>query len=121
MTCLLRRKRLSTRALTAAALLLSLGLQADAAYAAQAADVDGQARLRTRSLAASCAHCHGTDGQAAQGQAMVKLAGLPADYMLAQLLAFRNGTRPATIMHQLAKGYTPEQLSAIATYFASQK
>ena len=118
MTCLLRRERRSTRALTAAALLLSLGLQA---HAAHAADVDGQARLRTRSLAASCAHCHGTDGQAVQGQAMVKLAGLPADYTLAQLLAFRNGTRPATVMHQLAKGYTPEQLSAIATYFASQK
>ena len=115
MTCLLRRKRRSTPALTAAALLLSLGLQA------HAAETDGQARLRTRSLAASCAHCHGTDGQAVQGQAMVKLAGLPADYTLAQLMAFRNGTRPATVMHQLAKGYTPEQLSAIATYFASQK
>ena len=120
MTCLLRRKRRSTRALAAAAALLSLGLQAHAAHAAAAADTDGQARLRTRSLAASCAHCHGTDGQAVQGQAMVKLAGLPAD-TLAQLLAFRNGTRPATVMHQLAKGYTPEQLSAIATYFASQK
>ena len=115
MSCLTRRERRSTLVSAAAALLLNLGLQA------HAAEADGQARLRTRSLAASCAHCHGTDGQAVQGQAMVKLAGLPADYTLAQLMAFRNGTRPATIMHQLAKGYTPEQLAAVAAYFATQK
>ena len=118
MTYLLRRKRRSTLALAATGWVLSL---ATFAHAAQSADSDGQARLRTRSLAASCAHCHGTDGQAVQGQAMVKLAGLPADYTLAQLMAFRNGTRPATIMHQLTKGYTPEQLASIAAYFAGQK
>ena len=104
----------SARSFACATLLLSW-LQASAA------DPDGQAQLRTRSLAASCAHCHGTQGQALPGQAMVKLAGLPADYMLSQLLAFRNGSRPATIMHQLSKGYTPEQLAAIAAYFAAQK
>jgi sulfide dehydrogenase cytochrome subunit len=34
---------------------------------------------------------------------------------------FKAGKRPATIMHQLAKGYTDEQLADIAGYFAAQK
>ena len=72
-----------------------------------------------RSYAATCANCHGTNGHA-QG-AMVALAGLPKAHILTQLKAFKDGTRPATIMHQLAKGYTDEQLDLIATFFAAQK
>jgi cytochrome c553 len=76
--------------------------------------------LRQRALAATCANCHGTDGRAiAQGE-LPSLAGLPKAYLLEQLAAFRDGRRPATVMHQLTKGYTPEQLDAIATWFAAQ-
>ena len=78
-------------------------------------------RLRTRALAATCAQCHGTDGHAVPGEALVRLAGLPKDYMLNQLLAFRTGQRPATIMHQITRGYSQEQLEEVATYFAAQK
>jgi cytochrome c553 len=78
-------------------------------------------RLRTRSLAATCAHCHGTDGRAVQGQPLVHLAGLQQDYILTQLMAFRSGQRPATIMHQITKGYSLEQLETLAKYFAAQK
>jgi cytochrome c553 len=34
---------------------------------------------------------------------------------------FKTGVRPATIMHQLAKGYTDEQIEALAAYFSAQK
>ncbi len=95
---------------------LSLLLLAPAA--AWSAD---QQRLRTRALAATCAQCHGTDGRAVEGQALVRLAGLPKDYTLTQLLAFRTGQRPATIMHQITRGYSQEQLDAVATYFAALK
>lgn len=77
--------------------------------------------LHTRSLAATCANCHGTDGKAVQGTAMTQLAGLPRDYIVAQMQAFRDGKRPATVMHQLAKGYSNEQIDALATYFAGKK
>ncbi|MEF7612529.1 c-type cytochrome [Aquincola sp. MAHUQ-54] len=83
------------------------------------AQVDAQA-LRVRSLAASCAACHGTDGQAAAGGEMPRLAGLPADYFAAQMLAFRSGARPATVMHQISKGYSDEQVRALAGYFAAR-
>ena len=43
------------------------------------------------------------------------------DYMLTQLKAFKGGTRPATIMHQLSKGYTNAQIAQLADYFAARK
>jgi cytochrome c553 len=78
-------------------------------------------RLRTRALAATCAQCHGTDGHAVAGEPMVKLAGLPRQHLLTQLMAFRTGQRPATIMHQITRGYSQEQLEELSTYFAAQK
>jgi cytochrome subunit of sulfide dehydrogenase len=74
-----------------------------------------------RSLAATCANCHGTNGKAFEGSAVVSLAGMPKDYIVLQMKAFKDGTRPATIMHQLAKGYTDAQIDQIAGYFAAQK
>ena len=35
--------------------------------------------------------------------------------------AFKEGTRPATVMHQLSKGYTDDQIDRISTYFAALK
>ena len=77
--------------------------------------------LQMRSLAATCATCHGTEGKAVEGAGMAQLAGLPKDYIVAQMQAFQNGTRPATVMHQLTKGYSNEQIDALAAYFANKK
>lgn len=71
-----------------------------------------------RSLAATCFTCHGTDGRSVGG-VPPSLAGQNRDYLLKQLQEFRDGKRPATIMHQHAKGYTDEQLNLIAGYFAA--
>jgi cytochrome c553 len=49
------------------------------------------------------------------------LAGKNKDEMTKTLLAYKAGTKPATIMHQLTKGYSDEQLTQIAGYFAAQK
>jgi cytochrome c553 len=69
-------------------------------------------------LAANCANCHGTTGNA-KG-AMPSLAGQPKAQIVEQMKAFRDGKRPATIMHQLAKGYTDPQIEAIADHFSRQ-
>lgn len=69
-------------------------------------------------LAANCANCHGTVGKASG--AMPNLAGQNKAYMVEQLRAFRDGKRPATIMHQLAKGYSDAQIEAIAEHFSRQ-
>jgi cytochrome c553 len=71
-----------------------------------------------RYVAANCANCHGTVG-IAKG-AMPSLAGLKREYIVEQMRAFRDGKRPATLMHQLAKGYTDPQIEAVAEFFARQ-
>lgn len=71
-------------------------------------------------LAATCTACHGARGNPA-GNVLPSLAGQPKEALLAKLKAFKEGSRPATIMTQLAKGYTDEQLEQIATWFAAQK
>jgi cytochrome subunit of sulfide dehydrogenase len=93
--------------------ILLSGLLVAGAQAQTAAD------LPTRSLAATCAACHGTDGRAVGGAGMSSLRGLDRQYLQSQLTAFREGTRPATVMHQIAKGYTPEQIDQLAAYFAA--
>ncbi len=77
--------------------------------------------LNARSLAATCANCHGTDGRSVEGAAVPSLAGMPKAYMMAQMKAFKDGTRPATIMHQLSKGFNDQQVETIATYFSALK
>ena len=72
-----------------------------------------------RSLAATCANCHGSNG-AARGEMKV-LAGVPAAATLAKMAAFKSGALPATVMHQIAKGYSDEQVALLAGYFAAQK
>jgi sulfide dehydrogenase cytochrome subunit len=80
-----------------------------------------QEQLYVRSLASSCAQCHGTDGHAPPGAPIASLAGMPRDYLLTQLQAFKAGTRTSTIMQQLARGYSDAQLQQLASYFAAQK
>ncbi len=80
-----------------------------------------QQTLYTQSLAATCANCHGTHGKGVKEGSVPGLAGLKADYIEAQMQAFKSGARQATIMHQLAKGYSDEQIRLLATYFSSQK
>jgi cytochrome c553 len=93
-----------------AAALLALA----AAAAAQAPDA-----TLARNLAATCTNCHGTNGVSQGGTA--SLAGMPRDAMVRTMQEFKSGTRPATIMHQLANGYSDEQVALIAGWFAAQK
>jgi len=80
-----------------------------------------QDMVASRNLAAACAICHGTHGKPAPNAPLIPLAGLPRDHIAAQMRAFRDGKRPATVMHQIAKGYTDPQIDAMAAWFAAQK
>ena len=72
-----------------------------------------------RNLAATCANCHGTNGNA-RGD-MKPLAGVAAGKIVAMLTDYKSGNPPATIMHQIARGYTDEQIKLIADYLAAQQ
>ncbi len=71
-----------------------------------------------RSWAATCTGCHGTNGYSEGG--MPTLAGLDKLAIINAMNEFKAGTRPATVMHQHAKGYSDAQIERIAAYFAAQ-
>jgi sulfide dehydrogenase cytochrome subunit len=94
-----------------AALVAALG-------AAHAAGQGSDPNL-ARSLAATCANCHGTNGVSVGP--VDSLAGIPKDEIVRKMQDFKSGAKPATVMHQLAKGYTDEQIQLLAGWFAAQK
>jgi cytochrome subunit of sulfide dehydrogenase len=85
------------------------------------AQAQSKEALYTRSLAATCANCHGTDGKVVQGSTVTSLAGLDKSYFVAQMAAFKTGARPATVMHQISKGFNDAQIESLAGYFSAQK
>ena len=96
--------------------LAALGMLSTYGVCASAQTIDP---TQVRGWASTCATCHGTAGIAQPG--MESLAGLNKDEMLKKMMDFKTGKKPATLMHQLAKGYSDEQLQALAGYFAALK
>ena len=76
--------------------------------------------LHARANAAMCANCHGSEGHTVKDSAVPSIAGLPRDYMVQQMHAFKDGSRPATIMDQITKGLSEAQITSLADYFAAQ-
>jgi sulfide dehydrogenase cytochrome subunit len=97
---------------------MSRSIAVAAAFAA--ASFSAYAQENPRNLASACAICHGTDGKAVTKD-VIPLAGLPREHIASQMRAFRDGQRPATVMHQIAKGYSDAQIDAMAAWFAAQK
>ncbi len=98
--------------------MFTLAAVAAAVAALQSGAADAQDGNLARNLAATCANCHGTNGQA-RGDMKV-LAGMSADKIIAAMADYKSGAQPATVMHQIAKGYTDEQISRLAGFFAVQ-
>jgi len=69
-----------------------------------------------RNLAATCVTCHGKNSTGTG-----TLEGMAKDQLMQTMKAFKSGARPATLMHQLSKGYSEEQIALIADYFSKQK
>ena len=102
-----------------ASAFLTLACLAGAAHAqTTGATVSPQ---QVRSWAAACASCHGTEGRALPGAPVPGLAGRPAADLTARMKAFKAGGPNVTIMHQIAKGYTDEQIAHLSAYFAAVK
>jgi cytochrome c553 len=102
-------KRLKTTSLALLALALAPGLAA------------AQDPNLARNLAANCANCHGTNGKAVPNAGMPPLAGEPKEQLVKRLKEYRAGSRPATVMHQISKGYSDEQIDLVAGFLAAQK
>jgi len=93
---------------------LSIGTVGLLSFSGLAVAQTSPANSNQMSLAATCANCHGTNGVGVPNAGMPQINHLSPDAMLTQLKAFKSGARTGTIMHQLAKGYSDEQLQTIA-------
>jgi sulfide dehydrogenase cytochrome subunit len=68
--------------------------------------------------ATACSGCHGASPAASVGP---PIAGRPAAELSAAMEEFRTGSRPATVMQRIARGFTPEESRAIAEWWAATK
>jgi sulfide dehydrogenase cytochrome subunit len=73
-----------------------------------------------QSMAGACAMCHGTNGKPAANSTVAGLAGRPRDEIVQAMAQFKAGSKPATIMHQIARGYSEAEVAALADYFSTQ-
>ncbi len=94
---------------------------AAAAFIASAALASGPAQAEMASgavLANTCFSCHGTDGKSAGD--MPTIAGKNENFITQKLKAFKSGSLEATIMNRIAKGFTDEEIAALAKFFSGQ-
>lgn len=70
-------------------------------------------------LSQTCAACHGTLGSSVA--VIPTIAGADPEYFLETMQAFKSGDRKATVMDRVAKGYSDEEITAMADYFAAKK
>ncbi|MET0412086.1 MAG: c-type cytochrome, partial [Polyangiaceae bacterium] len=69
-------------------------------------------------IVASCARCHGHDGNGRGSAAVPKLAGQRAAYLLGALQAYAHGQRPSGVMQPLAAAIPPPELGELAAYYS---
>jgi cytochrome subunit of sulfide dehydrogenase len=98
-------------------MLMRAGLAALLVMVAGAAHA--QAGPNGLALSLNCSTCHGLDGKGAT--AVTPLKGMPASVIVQSMKQFKAGERPATIMNRIAKGFSDEEIQALADYLASQK
>ena len=68
--------------------------------------------------AASCSGCHSMSRATTP---VPRIYGRPADDIVALMAAFRSGSKPATVMDRISKGFTDEETRAIAAWLETQK
>lgn len=70
-------------------------------------------------LGNTCAGCHGTNGSS-MGPATPTIAGITPEYFVDTMTSYKNGERESTIMTRIAKGYTDEEIKAMADFFSDK-
>lgn len=94
---------------------ISLALAAGSSFAFAEAKV-----AAGKEKAASCAGCHGEDGNSMM-PSFPKLAGQHQAYLVKQLQAFKGGSRGSAMMAPLAMALDEQAIEDISAYYAGQK
>ena len=70
-------------------------------------------------LTYTCYSCHGTDGKSVGD--MPTIAGKSKEFIVKKLNGFKNGKNDPTVMNRIAKGFTDDEIIAIADFFSKKK
>ena len=106
------RRTMGSALLLSAGFLLSMNVSAGD-KPLEASGADGAM------LGNTCAGCHGTNGSS-HGPATPSLAGMTKDTLVDAMKAYKDGTRPSTIMGRIAKGYADADFEAMGDFFSKQ-
>jgi len=68
-------------------------------------------------LAMNCNNCHGTGGVSV-GMTMPSIAGLSENYLKNIMMEWKTGARASANMTRLIKGYTDDEIAALAAYYS---
>ena len=99
------------------AIVFSLAMGCSLVLAAQAFAMGDAAAGKDK--AATCAACHGADGNSA-APTFPNLAGQGAKYLLKQMQDIRDGARPVPTMAGQVDNMSDQDLADIAAFYASQ-
>jgi cytochrome subunit of sulfide dehydrogenase len=69
--------------------------------------------------AAACSGCHAVHEPASS--TIPRIYGRDANEIVSMMMAFRDGSRPSTVMNRIAKGFSDDELRPIAAWLATQK
>jgi cytochrome c553 len=69
--------------------------------------------------AASCSGCHPASTRVTSP--VPRLVGLDRDAIVRAMQEFRSGQRAGTVMDRIAKGFTDDEIQAIAAWYATQR
>ena len=69
--------------------------------------------------AASCTGCHAEKQNV--NTPVPRLGGQEASAIVTAMQAYRGGQRPATVMDRIAKGFSDDEIKAIAAWFVMQR
>ena len=86
---------------------------------ALAGTAGAQARIDIEPLARTCNGCHGVGGASVSGP-MPSIGGLPRSYLKRVMKQWKYGERSAITMDRILKGFSDDQIDALADYFSRQ-
>jgi len=69
-------------------------------------------------LANTCFSCHGPDGNSAGS--MPTISGKSERFIISQLQSFRAADPEITVMGRIAKGFSDDEITALAKFFAGK-
>jgi sulfide dehydrogenase cytochrome subunit len=98
--------------------LAAVGLSAYLSAGPVLADSHRPGGAKGSTIGYTCMGCHGDSGM---GSGKIpRLAGLPAAVIAGKMLAYKSDAQAETVMNRIAKGYSDEEIQAVAGFFAAR-